>query len=147
MRGYIFPLIKMNSLSRIVLKVIKTLHRKQKFGFHCYIAYPEHRVETLNMVQTCRDACLLLLQNDDFLYAMVILQIDDSVIIGLGKSLRRKDEIGMAFLSKPRKRLREEQTTGNGDNLSLTRDKRILDNKQRYVLEVILPTTEEAFRS
>lgn len=69
------------------------------------------------------------------------------MIVGTESFLQTEDKWSGAFLSKPRKGLRNEQLTFNGVTTCLDNDKQITITRQKNTLELEMSTTEEAFRS
>lgn len=64
----------------------------------------------MDKICLCVHLYLLYQKNGVALSAVVVLQVDDSIIVGLDEFLRIKDEKAKNTLSKDRKRLGEELT-------------------------------------
>lgn len=115
--------MKMNLPSNMVLKAIKPLYGIPQSGLYWYLTYLDYHVETPNMVQSRVDPCLLFQLNENLLPVLVIMQVDDSVIVGTEWFLLTEDEMNKVFLSKPRKHLEKKRTTLNFVELSVMSDR------------------------
>lgn len=81
------------------------------------------------------------------LSANVILQVNDRVIIGTERFMRKKDEMSSAFLSKQRKAVGNTKTLFNEVELSVSSEKKIMTTRQKKILDLKTTTTQESFRS
>lgn len=79
------------------------------------------------MVQLRADPCLWFPRHDGSLSAIVLLQVDRSVIVGTESFVTTKDKTSALFLSKPRKRITANKITFNGAELSISSDSDIDD--------------------
>lgn len=78
---------------------------------------------------------------------MVILQIDDSMIVGTERFLRTEDQMSTLFLSTPSKCFEKYQITTNGVELSLHIDKQIRMIQDKETLKLEMPDHQDAFGS
>lgn len=143
---YIRPPEGMHLPLDMIMKVVKSLYGIPESGLYWYLTYMEHHILALNMIQFRVDRCLLFQRVDRLLSVMVILQVDDSLIVGTKSFLRTEDEMSAAFLSKLRKAIGKTKILIHGVELSLTSEKKIRVTQQKKILDLKTPTTQESFR-
>lgn len=137
----------MNLPPDMILKFIKTLYGIPESGLHWYLTYPEHHISALNKIQSRVDPFLLFRRVKKFLLAMVLFQVDDSVIIEMESLLQTEHEMSAVLQSKRRKVIRKTKKLCNGVKQSVTSDKKITMTEQKKILDRKMPTTQESFRS
>lgn len=144
---YIRPPVELNLPKEKVLKVVKPLYGIPESGLHWYLTYMEHHTDRLGMSRSRADPCLLFRHDFDRLSAMVILQVDDSLIAGSQIFLTDEDSASKAFLSKPRQRIGRKAICFNGLEICEKEGGTLSINQRRKIDGLTVPTSEKGFRS
>lgn len=98
----------------MVLEGVRPLYRIPQSGLHWYLTYLSHHLETLGMIKSKVDPCVLIRRERKNLKGLVLLQVDDSLGFGDNQFLDQEDEASTRFNSKPRIPLTEQPSTFNG---------------------------------
>lgn len=97
-----------------VLEVVKPLYGIPESGLHWYMSYLTHHLESLNMVKSKVDPCVLIKRTNDKLTGMILLQVDDSLGFGNKDFLAEEEMASTQFKSKPRSSLTTAPSSFNG---------------------------------
>lgn len=86
--------------ARLEIRTLKPLYGIAEPRLHWYNTYLVHHLETVNMICTQCDPCVLIRLNKGKVYGLIILQFGDSLGIGTPRFLEEKEEISKKFQCK-----------------------------------------------
>ena len=108
--------------SGYALKVLKPLYGIPESGLHWYLTYLSHHLDTLDMIRTTVDPCVLVRKVNGTLDGLIILQVEDSLGIG-SKEILKDEELGSKqFLCKERSMIEPGGIPTSFNGLTITND-------------------------
>lgn len=99
------------------------------------------------MQRSRKDPCLLISRETSGLKGVIILQVDDSLILGTRILIDDEARASLEFRSKPRKFLKEGKKELNGSMVSQYKDRSVVINQKANILKLEIPTNEKSFTS
>lgn len=97
---YLEPVPEMGLSEDEVILVLKPLYGIPESGLHWFVTYHDHHINTLNMIPSIVDPCVLYRRNGNDLDGMTALQVDDSVGFGSPTFLKDEEKTADKFKSK-----------------------------------------------
>lgn len=145
---FIKPPKEMNLPKDTVLRVVRPLYGIPESGLHWYLTYLDHHVGRLGMKQSRADPCFLMKHREDgTIDGVVVLQVDDSLIVGSKQFMKMEEEAASEFQTKPRTYITDNITGFNGIQLRRTANGTITMNAQPKITRLKIPQSEKEFAS
>lgn len=115
-----------------VLRVVKPIYGIPEAGFHWYITYLAHHIDTLQIRRSRTYPFLLIKRSNGSLRGLIALQVDDILGLGTPGFLNQEETASQKFLTKTRTYMEAQPIEFNGiniteytDNISISQFKKI----------------------
>lgn len=127
--------------------MLRPLYGIPESGLNWYLTYLEYHTEKLGMVRATTDPCVLIRREDRALKGLVMLQVDDTLMLGDDDFITEEQAAVEEFKSKDRVFISKASIDVNGIKIKKISEGRIRLRQEDKIAKLKVPTAQKAFAS